>query len=291
MVFENSTLYLQSMTSGNSTNCSISPQMVAASTVLITLSIMGCIFNLIATFLLKHHKHVLGKMIIFFSINDFILMALFGPSYLCWLGDFPFSIFIIRFTWIGSMLWACCFAHALYASAKFGEECLTNSLLKKYIFNSLVLSAVVGSLTEIFPSDPMTYNWPANLFAIALISCFICCTVCYITALKILRQHQGKIHLELLLYPLIFIICELPFLIISAHEFLQDESQSSEASGFFYDMAKLFFLSRGILNSFAYGLSSKIRSGFKMLCRRKNREQKQRLTESQFSLMSHLTLT
>ena len=276
--------------SSNSTNTtshysSLSPGITEiTSNVLIILSILGCSFNLFATFLFKHHKHVLGKMTIFFSINDLILMVLFGPSYLCWLGYFPYKYFIMRFTWIGSMLWACCLAHALYTSVKFGEESLTNSLLKKYACSSLILSAVFASLIQIFPIDAKTYFWSTKLFAVVIITCFLCCAVCYIAALKILRHHQGKIHLELLLYPLILLICELPLLTITVNSSLTGNLQ---LSGLFYDMAKLFFLSRGILNSFAYGLSSKIRAGFKALCRRGNKEQETRLLESQFSLITH----
>ena len=283
MIFENSTLYLQNTTSGNATDCREIP-MVVPSTVLVALSIMGCIFNLFATFLFKHHKHVLGKMMIFFSINDLILMVLFGPSYLCWLGYFPYKYFIMRFTWIGSMLWACCFAHALYISVKFGEECLTNSLLKKYVCSSLILSAVFASLIQIFPIDAKTYFWSTKLFAVVIITCFLCCAVCYIAALKILRHHQGKIHLELLLYPLILLICELPLLTITANSLLTGKPQPS---GLFYNMAEQFFLSRGIWNSLSYGLSSKIRNGFKILCRRENRQQQKRPSESQFSLITH----
>ena len=242
-----------------------------ASHVLMLLSALGCIFNLIATFLLKHHRNVLGKMMIFLSISDLIciIAILDGWKYSLFLMVFP--TYIMWVSWTGSVLWVCCFAHALLTSVKFGEECLTNALFQKYAYISIIVSILIASPIAIFDSS-FCYT-PLAVIGIASI---IYCTTCYITVFQILRQGQGKAHLELLLYPLILMICELAMVMIHVYMIFH---LNKDVPQHFYQIGELLFVSRGVWNSLAYGLSSKIRSGFKTLCRRRDSLKDQKLLE------------
>ena len=283
MGFENSTSNPINTTSNFLGEDILSPGMMVIFYALILLSILGCIFNLIATFLLKHHRNVLGKMIILLSINDLIFMIAFGVPFLgIWIGNIYRSI-IQKITWSGSVFWVCCFAHALSTSVKVGEECLTNSLLKKYVCSSLIVS-VFGSLLVKFGVESLASEERFSLlfYLIVGIPSIIYCTACYITVFKRLRKGQGRDHLELLLYPLILIICELGVVIPSLYLIFEIENNSM----ILYDLTLLCIMSRGIWNPLAYGLSSKIRNGFKALCRRENGQQQKRPSESQFSLIA-----
>ena len=282
MLFENSTSFSINTTSKSSQEESLSPEMKVIYYVLIILSALGCIFNLIATFLLKLHGNVLGKMTIFLSINDLIfiialILGIFGKR-----EDIPFLVVFSSLTmwasWTGSIFWVCCFGHALYTSVKSGEQCLTNSLFSKYVCSSFIVS-VVSMVTEYLSVYELILS--LSIFAGTITTSIVYCSACYITVFKILRQNQEKVPLELLLYPLILIICEIAILLYAIMStFIVEHDKSMLVT----NIGVLIFLSRGIWNSLAYGLSSKIRSGFKALCKPpKNKK----LLESQFSIITY----
>lgn len=230
------------------------------------LSGLGCIFNIIITFLLKLHKNVLGKMMIFISAGDAIFTLSLAAPYIGIWGSSSFIIILSGATWASSIFWICCFAHALYISVKFGEERINNSLLKKYICISITASVIAGGLFAIFiltGSSSSYRSFYRTFMSVVTNSSILYCVVCYISVFKKLRDYGTTVHFELLVYPLLLIICEFPIAALPIYVSLSNQSTPATL----LNIGFLCFMSRGIWNSLAYGLSSKIRHGVKSLCR------------------------
>ena len=240
------------------------------------ISALGCIFNIITTFLLKLHLNVLGKMVIFLSIAD----TIFTISFIIEIQSFIVEI-IFSMSWTASVTMLGCFAHTLYRTVKSDEEAPSNVLLKKYIITCFVISALIGVLC-IDPSlDTFVYSSLGTLALAAIVYSIFC----YIFVLKKLLEIKREIHLELLVYPLFLIICEFPFIVVQFHVIFKGQLPSAE----FKEVSMLLLVSRGLLNSLAYGLSARVRLGFKTLCKSK-RDSNQR--DSYFtSLIENQTRT
>mgnify|MGYP000852554403 FL=1 len=235
------------------------------------LSALGCLFNLLITLILKLHRNVLGKMMIFLSLNDLFYTITLGAPGLGLDGDSLFVHTVNGLSWAGSVSWVCCFAHALYTSVKFNGDCVDNSLLKKYIITTTVLSIVTGCVFAINvilrPGVDLTVLVFTYLGTMAILS-ILFCGFCYVSVLNKLRRYEEQLHLELLLYPLFLILCEFPSVLIQVYVTLFDTKLPETLFG----ISILFLISRGIWDSLAYGLSSKIRDGIKTLCRKKHQE-------------------
>ena len=80
-------------------------------------------------------------------------------------------------------------------------------------------------------------------------------------------RHNGmRVHLELLLYPIILILCEALWLV-----YLIGDLIDYNFPKLFGLVAILLLLSRGFWNSLAYGLSRKVRKLFVNCCKPKSR--------------------
>ena len=229
-----------------------------------TLSILGCLFNIIVTLLLKLHHNVLGKMMIYLSANDALFTLCFAYSHIQ-----ITSMFMSGFTvsvYAGSVSWITRFAHALYYSVKHGEDYLNNAVLKKYVISSIIVPAIGGALFAIYSLGELGEGWlilPLFSTTMLPIVSMIYCGFCYGFVLRVFRRYQINTHSELLLYPILLLICELPFVITQLHALLADQLLLRSIE----DTVNLILISRGICNSLAYGLSSKLKQGFKVLCK------------------------
>ena len=241
---------------------------------LAAISTLGCIFNIIMTLALKLHYNALGKMVVILSLYDAIFTISFA---LVGYFDVPplFLLGVFIFSWTESIVWVTCFAHALYVSIRYDLDHLNNSLLKKYA----IVSTTIGILIVIFEFTRFVLYSGGSPAILALFS-IVYCTICYGFVMRKLREYDDRIHLELLLYPLILIICDFPLVLqLTALMF------SSEIFPLYiFKVSSACLLARGILNAFAYGLSSKIRQGFKMLCLKKSSN---KLLESAVSDPTH----
>ena len=233
-----------------------------------TLSILGCLFNIIVTLLLKLHHNVLGKMMIYLSANDALFTLCFAYSHIQ-----ITSMFMSGFTvsvYAGSISWITCFAHALYNSVKHGEDYLTNAVLKKYVISSTIVPVIGGSLFAIYSLGDLEDSWlilPFFSTTVIPVASMIYCGFCYRSVLKVFRRYEIHTHSELLLYPILLIICELPFVLVQIYALLTEDLASKSIE----DTVSLILISRGICNSLAYGFSSKLKQGFKVLCKKSPR--------------------
>ena len=273
----NTALGLQSSLETTEINSTYSTFTVALLTIA-TLSILGCLFNIIVTLLLKLHHNVLGRMMICLSANDALFTLCFAYTHVT-----PPSMFINGFTlsvYAGSISWITCFAHALHHSVKHGEDYLNNAVLKKYIISSITVPVIVGSFIAIHIQAKLGNTFlilPLFSTTVLPMASMIYCGFCYVFVLKVFRRYEIKTHSELLFYPILLIICELPFVIAQLHVlFTNDLSPKS-----YDEVVGLVLVSRGFCNSLAYGLSSKLKQGFKTLCKRSSRgTPKEKLLES-----------
>ena len=239
------------------------PGLVIALIVIGIISTLGCIFNIIATFLLKLHRNELGKMVIFLSITDIIFTIIFTIDAQSTIVDIIFSM-----SWAGSVTWLGCFAHTLYRTVKSNGEFINHVPLKKYIIIFLVVSNFIGVLCAIIAlgtTDPKMDMVTYSTLGTLALGAIAYSTFCYISVLKKLLEINREIHLELLVYPLFLIICEFPFIVVQFHVIFTVQLPSAE----FRKFSMLLLVSRGFLNSLAYGLSARVRLGFKTLCKSK----------------------
>ena len=264
----NTALGLQSSLETTEINSTYSTFTIAILTIA-TLSILGCLFNIIVTLLLKLHHNVLGRMMIYLSANDALFTFCF--AYSSTQIDYPLFMngFIIAL-YAGSVSWITCFAHALYYSVKHGEDYLNNAVLKKYVISSIIVPAIGGALFAIYSLGELGEGWlilPLFSTTMLPIVSMIYCGFCYGFVLRVFRRYQINTHSELLLYPILLLICELPFVITQLHALLADQLLLRSIE----DTVNLILISRGICNSLAYGLSSKLKQGFKVLCKQSPR--------------------
>ena len=284
--------------------------------VISTLAVLGCIFNTFTTFFFKISKTALGKMVIALSIMDFIFSSSYmfltvriENEFICQLGSFLWV-----FGFVGSLSWSCCFAHCLYHSVKYADNQAPNAFLWRYRIASIILG-LAGAITAVsmefwilevevqrcvHPTIASQFDWSGLVvfFVPVLLSCLFTC-VTYMRVISKIYQYRTELFLELIFYPLILLICDLPTA-ASGFYFAATREMPSRNSGF-ERYCSIMLRSQGFLNALAYGLSKRILQSYKELCRRKelkNKEDQQKLlmqslmkykTESTESLMKYQT--
>lgn len=250
-----------------------------------TLSLLGCIFNIVATVCLGKSKVILGKMVIILAVFDIL-------NHFPWVFDsFSSTTSLITCEYIGSWLtyfgyasslfFTTCFAHSLYQSIKIGSIDCINRYFIKYIAVSTIAGITVGSLAvglqfreyTIYPDghtlctnqhiDKFNWNNLLVIFLPELIN-IIACMVYYILIIRMLKSLDEKRHWGLLIYPLILVICILPAV---TRKFLGLIGVDKAFKNYtFKQFTRGLFGAQGLLNSFAYGLSREIYVTFKQKC-------------------------
>ena len=117
---------------------------------------------------------------------------------------------------------------------------------------------------------------------VLLLISFTFCLVCYILVLKKMRHNGMRVHLELLLYPIILILCEALWLV-----YLIGKLFNYDFSKTFGSVAIYLLLSRGFWNSLAYGLSRKVRKLFANCCTPKSKSKSKELNQNLITLKNY----
>lgn len=242
------------------------------------LSIVGSLFNMSTTVILKITHHTLGKMVVALSAMDLIynflnvLTDITKPNEFLCAGEGA----IMFFGFGGSLFWSCCFAHSLYINVKCSNIEVLDTYFKRYTLLSLVAAVSVSGSALISRFTVLTENGcghqtPPNEFDVSLLVVFILpvalavvfCLFCYVMVINGLRMFKDRLHLELLVYPLILIVCYFPYISLSLYkQIAHDPGASSD----FLILANILTTSQGFLNAFAYGLSRRILDGYKKKC-------------------------
>lgn len=258
-------------------------ELVLAVTVINILSIAGCMFNLITVLVLRSTSNTVTKMVIGLSVIDLIFngISLFEGLEITSNLVCQAITFITYFAYGGSLTLTCCFAHALHTGIKDGGIHKIDPHLKSYAIVSVFLGVVIGALpvavqynivdntSEIcwHPINPNTFDWRD-----LIISCIppflsvIYSAYCYIAVMKFLRKLGSRMYLELLLYPVILVVCFFPWITLDLYvNFLRPQKPS-----FLWQLiANILLNAQGLLNALAYGLSRKIILGYREKCCRR----------------------
>lgn len=233
------------------------------------LSLIGCIFNLITTIVLKITTHTLGKMVICLSLMDiFVNFSGILESVRTDSDIYCGSItFLSAFGYGGSLTWTCCFAHLLYVTVNkdIGNRS-ADAYFKIYNGVSGAIAVTIAFIAVIFQLNTVqehlcwsrsddNLGWVLVSLRTAPVSiALIYCIGCYLVIIRKLKTFQEDLHLELLLYPLVLVICYLPFALMrmSIQFFNADVPFSLEI------LSVILYDSQGLLNALAYGLSKRI---------------------------------
>lgn len=262
-------------------------KIILANRIADSLSILGCLFNLFTTVLLKASDYTLGKMVVLLCITDLIYNGISViqsfhqiENWMC-----QTTTFFSFFGYAGSLCCTICFAHALYVSVTYDQVKAIDSFLKLYVMSSCVtglagatLSVVLGyavvdnevqlCLHRKTAETGEIIDWAMLVIVlIPLIIALLICSLCYLAIIRKLKKFNKKrSYLELFLYPLILVICYLPGAIKALYESLANDDVSEA-----WDIAvNVLFNLQGFLNAFAYGLSQRIMRGYKeKICRKK----------------------
>ena len=255
------------------------------------LSVAGCIFNALTTFFLKISNQGIGKMVLSISLMDFIFSISFiftviqiPAPILCDIGSFFWGV---GFT--GSLWWSCCFAHCLFYSVKYETNDTPDNFIRKYWIIAAFISIISGSSAAVLKgwsldkstgicfhpinmAEKLADDWAISIiFVTPLVAAVGYCSVCYIVLIKELRKTNSRKFIELIIYPLILIVCAFPILTQRTYHFF---CRDCEKLYWLYWLTTALFRCQGLFNAFAFGLSKRILEGFKVKCARKTKNMK-----------------
>lgn len=250
-------------------------------------SLLGSLFSIGASYLLSDTKNSFDKMIFGLASMDLIYNAISLFQATSKQGEFfcSCSSFAMIFGWIGSLFWTCCFAHFIYKLLKNTENELPSPPIKNYTTISILIGFIFGVLAVITNFDqidketqfcahqtsertgPAAYS-DLVILVIPTISSVMYCITSYVLIIRKIKKMAGTIHIELLAYPLILIICYFPYLLLGVYILFNKDYTVGFWSLLCTD---ILFNSQGLLNAFTYGYSQRVRNTIKgKCCRRKN---------------------
>ena len=250
------------------------------------LSTMGCIVNIALTYYFRKSKITIGKMILILAIFDilnhvpWILFAFASVTpvscqILSWISYFGFT---------SSIFFTTCFAHALSQSVRGGSIDHVEKYTKRYIAVAIIAGLIAGTLavgiefreydedSSICITRPVDgFNWGSLLLLIIPgTASIVGCTYFYFLTIKMLRSLARRQHWELLVYPMILVICLSPTLL---RRFLDLFGYEIFTSPPMRVVIRGLFGAQGFLNSLAYGLSREICNAIKKTCCRTKRSE------------------
>lgn len=247
------------------------------------LSIIGSLFNITITIYLQKSKTIIGKMVIILAVYDILnILPLVLTSIDLTTTQFTCEIagsWISYFGFASSFFFTTCFAHALHQTLKKNSIESIRKYFKGYIALSILTGLIVGSFAvalrlkeyEVFPDgNKMCQTHFPSGFHLTILLVYIIpgivniigCLVYYILIIRILKEMSEKLHLGLLIYPVILVVCVSPAVIRRFFYLIGKDINSP-----FYIQASIaMFRAQGFLNALTYGLSREILDALKKHC-------------------------
>lgn len=245
-----------------------------------SLSICGCVFNIIVTLTFNKSRTYFGKMVIALAIFDIFRHLFWAISILPATTSFfcQAGVWINYFGYASALSFTCSFAHSLYWSISQQSVAELERLFRKYVYTAILAGVIVGSIAVIVeyrkfnpdhqlclsssPAEGLYWKDIVVLIIPGAISILLC-SLYYTQTMRLLRSLEGGHHLELLVYPLILIIGLMPTLIRKLGEDMQLWSQT----WFPYRLMSYILMgSQGFLNALAYGMSRGVVDSIKEKC-------------------------
>lgn len=245
------------------------------------LSAFGCVFNVSVTVFLGKTRNSLGKMVVVLAILDFVhhfplifsSMGAHSNAY-CQVVSW-----ITYFGYASAIIFTSCFAHYLHQSVSTASTSCLEKYYTKYLSLTISSGLVVGTLSVILNHriyDPrremcvFSRDQPGTtglsdiiIFLIPGIISIVSCLIYYIRTIILLRYVTERRHFELLVYPLILVVCLSPIMIGTT---LLALGLVKNAMFGYRLVCAIAFGSQGLLNSLAYGLSKTITSSIRNCC-------------------------
>ena len=265
--------------------------LVTGSVVCVTLSSIGCIFNIITTICFNKSDPIMGKMVIYLSLADLVssipvipgLEAAMSSNIIC-----QSITFLLNAGYGSSLCMTCCFAHALYVIIRSDAQNLVN-YLRFYQITTVGVGSIIGTLA-IFTGmneirgDQCRSSQPGpgtdwSLLVVIAIPTFvsvICCGIIYILFIRQIRELGARTNIGLMLYPAILVVCYVPYLIA---EYLPN------SPAWLIFMSTMLGNSQGLLNSLAYGLSKDILTAYRNKFCRKRQDEPPKNLKGSFEVM------
>ena len=244
------------------------------------LSILGSLFNIVATLTFQAQRMTIGKMVLILSTMDLIANITSMLLVLKAAGPLQCRVmsFFVGVGYSGSAFWTCCFAHSLILSVKYGDINVIDKAFKKYVIFSVLWSLPISITTtaigylSVDSKNGMcwhvvedVHSWKNITGGVLFgVSCFIAigvCAYCYISSFKELKKSTLEAHYELIFYPLILIICYLPYALGGITSLIMYQRVPYPWNL----IVNLLLYLQGFLNSIAYGLSGTINT----ICRKR----------------------
>lgn len=236
--------------------------------VIIAISVAGCFFNAITSLYLQNTHVTLTKMVLALCMMDllndsltFILLRVKVSEGFCWASNI-----MLWFSWGGALAWTCCFAYSLYITAKDISVHNVSKCLPKFAGASIVISLIMASIAFGFRFNDLDhesyctfeFNEKAlKTVAVVSVLSIIYCLYCYLTVIKLFKRKLNALHLELLVYPGILVLCLVPLVLETLYLIMENDWPPF----YFHLIQSIAFNLQGLLNAFAYGLSRRIKDG------------------------------
>ena len=212
-------------------------------------------------------------MVLVLSVFDIILSMGNFIGGVFEIGDTTATLIIFLFGWNGAIIWPCCIAHCLLLTLKRLDETIPDQFFLRYLIISIISPALwtaIGlalSLIQVKSNPTFDLNIISYLTPPLLGSLF--CFICYFLVVRQLRRFRAGNFFEMLLYPLILILCNLPYSLIFLRVLILEQYDRP----WWVQLFEVLFNLQGLLNAFAYGLSKRIRTGYKEKCNCKKRKE------------------
>ena len=178
---------------------------------------------------------------------------------------------------LSSVFWTNCFAHFVLRNLEDGPQDSINRYFKRYVVTSFSLSIILAAI--MFPLQAVAIHektqtcwmdfatvdddWIDIIFMVLPCTISICyCSVVYVFIVRSIKKLGEGIHLEMVVYPSILILCLTPWIVASFYM----KITQSEPSDFFVLLTYIFWNSQGLLNAIAYGLSPRTRAYLRSFC-------------------------
>ena len=278
VAFESQRFYPQSLQQGPAQG---DIQLIAHVNVAVaSISILGCIFNLVLTCTLKNSQYTIVRMVVGLSLMDLLTNVMvivqiipISNNFLC-----QIESFLRYFSYGGSVLWTCCFAHCLYEAINRNNFQIPKGHLKNYFLFSIGGGLVTGIAALAFKmrqivekinlcvhlngvGQPNFGNWIINIIPVFMSIMY--CSFCYWSVMKKLRNLGLRLHLELALYPGILIICTSSAIAMEVYTQLSPVYNVP----FAWDLVtNILYNAQGALNAVVYGFSKRTTLKCKEVC-------------------------
>lgn len=244
-------------------------------------SMLGCFFNIFTAYYLKTVSHVLGKVVAILSLMD-LIFSIAGPMAAIPLDSGFYCRIVSLLVGLGlngSLIWTCCFAFSFLQAIKQQDLDLLSHYFRKSMIVTVTFSIIQAIYATVAPFKEnvskmcihqiraSNFDYDANLIVLLpMLLSTLFCMVCYVIVYRKIKEASNQQNLNLLVYPLILIICSFPIVSLTIIKQLYGPTAVTDT---LMIIANALWGLQGFFNALAYGLSSEVIRSYRMKCCRR----------------------